>query len=226
MLAAATVALTLASCAASAAEIADPPHVTEVAPAIVSVAARATQCDTSSFATGLVIATDRILTNAHSVAGADRVVIADSDGNGTPGSVVYFDPKQDLAIVAATGFDAVPLTFSGGAAPGDAAIVTGHRLGGVNTIPVMIESRDSAVAADIYGGSTITLDYWTIAGVIEPGISGSPLITENGIIGLVFAQADGSEPRGFALAATHLTTAVENAPGYTIKVDTGPCLRR
>ncbi|MGO8609080.1 trypsin-like peptidase domain-containing protein, partial [Rhizobium johnstonii] len=51
-------------------------------------------------------------------------------GRVTEGRVVYFDPIDDLAVVAVDGLDAAPLRIADPAAPGTQAAFQGYPLGG------------------------------------------------------------------------------------------------
>lgn len=225
----------LLSCAATPAEVlnGNPPTDPAASPAettsraVVHVAARASTCDTSSFGTGLIVAPQRVLAAAHVLAGADRVVVTDATGDGTDGSVVYFDPRHDLALIAVPGLDAPGLQYSDTAPEGGSAVVVSFRsITGVTEKPVTIESRGEVVSTGIYQRATVTLTVWSVDGDISPGDSGAPLVAESGILGLIFAEAEDDVDRGYALSLEHLAPVVERAAGYTIKVDTGDCLDR
>lgn len=196
-----------------------------IASAVVGVAARSVECGTTSFGTGLVVSTNRVLTSAHVVAGASRIVVSTGEGAGSFGSVVYYDPRHDLAVISVPGFDSGPLPFSESAQIGDAAVVAAFIAGvGVTGIPVELRALSSTVTNDIYGDATVTLEYWTIAGEIDPGFSGAPLVTEAGITGAVFAEAADDEAVGYALTLEHIAPVIERAKDYVIKADTGACL--
>ncbi|HRN28176.1 MAG TPA: trypsin-like peptidase domain-containing protein [Terrimesophilobacter sp.] len=191
----------------------------------MGVASRSQTCGTTSSGTGLVVAKDRVLTNAHVVVGASRTVVTGDDGAGSFGFVVYFDPRHDLAVIAAPGFGVSAPAFGDAVANGEAAVVARFVAGeGVTEVPVVVESRDSAVTKGIFGIETVTIDYWTVAGDIDPGFSGAPLVTEHGVVGIVFAEAGDDRPEGYALSLEHVSPVVERAAGFTIKADTGACL--
>lgn len=227
-LTAAAVVAVLASCVPPAVEARTLAIPDSVVSAIVRVAAAAPACDASLFGTGLIVAPERVLTNAHVVAGSSRVVVAGANSDATPGAIVYFDPHHDLAVIAVPGLSAAPLRFTDSIAIGGQAIVADYQTGSdPSAISVTIRSRDSTPSTDIYGETRVTLDYWTIRGTIEPGASGAPLLTSEGrVFGLVFAKGEGLEPEGYALSLTHVAPVVERAAGYTIRVDTGRCVGR
>lgn len=225
----------LVACASPPAEVlnGEPVSSASLAPtdnasqAVVQLAAHAPTCSTTSFGTGLVVAPQRVLATAHVVAGADRVVITDAAGDGTVGTIVYFDPRHDLALIAVPGVDAAPLRYSTDEfSSGRAAVVSYRTTTGITVKPVTIESKSDVLSTDIYQGTTVTLNVWDVEGDISPGDSGAPLVTDGGILGLIFAESQDEESRGYALTLKHLAPVIERAADYTIRVDTGACLDR
>lgn len=194
--------------------------------AVVRVMSRALTCGSSHFGHGVVVADDRVLTNAHVVAGSSAVVVADSTGFASPGKVVYFDPHHDLAVIAVPGFEAPALVYGDALTSGDEAFIATYQYGArALPIPVAVTAQGSALSTDIYGRTAVTLTYWTVAGKVEHGVSGAPLVTQSGeVAGLIFAKGDDTEPTGFALSLDHVAPVVAAASQYATAADTGACL--
>ncbi len=83
------------------------PDVTRAQGSVVKV--RSTnKCDQGIEGSGFVYAPDRVLTNAHVVAGVTDPVV-DVGGTSETGKVVYYDPRTDVAVIAVpTGDDPIP----------------------------------------------------------------------------------------------------------------------
>ena len=199
-----------------------------LAPAIVRISGTAWQCGQGLWGTGIVIAPERVLTNAHVVAGTNEVIVESRGGPFVKGDIVYFDPRHDLAIIAVAGLTAPPITFNDSHVLDDGAVIAGFPHGGsFATSSAIVTDRRAAETTDIYGHGRVRIDYWTIHGTVLPGSSGSPLITSKGeVAGIVFAGAEESETTGFALTLDLVEPLVQRAAGYIIKVEPGPCIAR
>lgn len=193
---------------------------------IVRVSATAWECGHGFFGTGLVVAPDRVLTNAHVVAGAGDLIVEAHDGRVIEGQLVYFDPRHDLAVIAVAGLDAIPIDYNDSNLLSRGALIAGFPYGGpFETSNAIVTEHAAAETTDIYGRDRVRIQYWTIHGSVHPGTSGSPLITADGsVAGLVFARSDESSTMGFALALAHLAPVIDRAAGYIEKVESGPCI--
>ena len=92
--------------------------VQDVRRSIVKIHGEAPSCSRALEGSGFVIAPQRVLTNAHVVAGTDVVAVEVNDGQ-LDAHVVYYNSDVDLAILAVPDLTAPALHFdSGPAAPG------------------------------------------------------------------------------------------------------------
>lgn len=198
-----------------------------IAPAIVRISGTAWQCGQGLWGTGIIVAPERVLTNAHVVAGTNEVIVEAQGGPLIRGDIVYFDAQHDLAVIAVAGLSAPPIEFDDSHALEHGAMIAGFPYGGAfSTSSAVVTEHRSAESTDIYGHGHVRLDYWTILGGVPPGVSGGPLITSTGeVAGLVFASSETSREIGFALTLEHLLPVIERAAGYIIKVEAGPCLQ-
>ena len=80
----------------------------------MKVTGDAKSCSRRIEGSGFVYADGRVMTNAHVVAGVrnPQVQVA-GVGRQLAATVVYYDPKVDVAILEVTGLHARPLAFSG-----------------------------------------------------------------------------------------------------------------
>jgi serine protease Do len=174
---------------------------------------------TSGVGSGVVVtATGLILTNNHVVEGADRLVVATSDGRELPATVVSTDPSRDMAVIRATGGELTPapLGDSDQIEVGETALAIGSPLGEfTETVTRGIVSaldRSITVANERTGrGERLTGLIQTDA-AINPGNSGGALINERGeVIGINTAVAGSAQGIGFAIPINAAKAMIEQA---------------
>lgn len=204
----------------------DNPVVASVAPSIVKIRSLAPSCQKVLEGSGFVIGTDRVMTNAHVVAGSNSVQIY---ANGKPfdATVVSYDPSVDIAILAVPDLPATPLSFAEAEAKsGTSVVVLGYPGGGNFTAtPARIRESIKLSGPDIYRSpQPVTRDVYTIRAHVEQGDSGGPLINLNGeVLGVVFGAAVDDAETGFVLTAAEVA-AQRARMNATQRVDTGSCV--
>ncbi|GLD26100.1 serine protease [Mycobacterium kiyosense] len=131
--------------------LANNPVVATVAPSVVKIRSMAPSCQKILEGTGFVIAPERVMTNAHVVAGSNNVSlqVAGKDYNAT---VVSYDPQVDIAILAVPGLPSAPLEFATAPAKtGTDVVVLGYPGGGNFTAtPARIREIIKLSGPDIY----------------------------------------------------------------------------
>ncbi|NKX49415.1 MarP family serine protease, partial [Arthrobacter deserti] len=169
----------------------------------LKIAGTAFQCGQNQTGSGFVIAPDRVMTNAHVVAGVTEPVVEIPDGRVQPGRVVYINPVKDVAVLAVEGLDVRPLPVApGGLAAGVDAACAGYPAGGpFRSAPATVQGRSTVLVQDIYGSDRNPLSVYTLAADVQQGNSGGPLLDTSGrVAGLVFAKSTENVPVGYALA--------------------------
>ncbi|WP_349427888.1 MarP family serine protease [Microbacterium sp. LWS13-1.2] len=204
----------------------DDPELQRAAASVARVSGNAYACGRGSAGSGFVIAEDRVVTNAHVVAGVDTPIVELPGVAAREGRVVYFDPVDDLAVIAVDDLGADVLPFSPTLAPGDAAAVQGYPYGGPFTmVPAGVESVGSANVPDVYDGSWNPREIYALDAVVRPGNSGGPLLTDEGAVaGVVFARAENDENLGYAMTMAELDPVAARAPSLSNTVSTGSCV--
>ncbi len=153
------------------------------------------------FGSGFILAEDGVIvTNAHVVAGADRVVVTLRDGREFEGEVVGADPVTDVAVIRIDATD-LPTVKVGddGVRPGEWAIAIGNPLGLDNTVTAGIISATGRSSADIRIPDK-QVNFIQTDAAINPGNSGGPLLNERGdVIGMNTAIIGGAQGLGFAI---------------------------
>jgi len=199
--------------------------VQRVRPSVLKINARAPSCERALEGSGFVISPERVMTNAHVVAGTNEVTV-EADDRDLRAEVVLYDPATDVAILEVPGLRAPALPFaSQDATSGQDAIVLGYPLDGPYTAsPARIRDRIPLRGPDIYDSATVNRDVFTLRAKVLSGNSGGPLVDAGGaVVGVVFGAAVDNTETGFALTAAEVRDEVGRAPGLDQEVGTGRC---
>jgi S1-C subfamily serine protease len=194
-------------------------------PSTVRVSAQT--CGALSSGTGFAVAGDYVVTNAHVVAGARTIRLA-QDGTVVDATPVLFDPDLDVALLWAPDLDAPALRFAvDDPSRGTTAAALGFPNGeGLTVIPAAVAGSYQAQGFDIYGEDRVTRSILELRAEVERGDSGGPLVLADGTVGgVVFAEARSDDQVGYALAATSVSVRVAPALGRTGEVGVGDCIR-
>ncbi|MEM9505831.1 MAG: HhoA/HhoB/HtrA family serine endopeptidase, partial [Cyanobacteria bacterium P01_E01_bin.43] len=149
----------------------------------------------------IIDAAGLIITNAHVVEGADRVLVTLKDGREFAGEVLGEDPLTDVAVIRVEASE-LPVAALGDAEqlrPGEWAIAIGNPLGLDNTVTAGIISATGRSSSQIRVPDKRVRFIQTDA-AINPGNSGGPLLNERGqVIGVNTAIIGGAQGLGFAI---------------------------
>lgn len=203
----------------------DDPQLQRAAASVARVSGIAYACGTGSTGSGFVIAPDRVVTNAHVVAGVDTPVVELPGRDAREGRVVYFDPVDDLAVIAVDGLAATPLAVAPRLEARAPAAVQGYPHGGpLTSIAATVLSVGTVPVPDVYARSAAPREIYALAADVQPGNSGGPLLTEDGeVAGVVFARGEETEARGYAMTTTELTPVLDGLGGMGAAVSSGSC---
>ena len=170
-------------------------------PSMVSI--QAEDAKSYSTGTGVVLTADGyLITNAHVVAGADKVQVACADNRVLDAALVGFDAREDLAVLKVEADDLTPAEFGDSFALrcGDPVAAIGDPLGYRSTITDgIVSALDRDV--DVDGVSMVLIQ---TSAAINMGNSGGALINQYGqVVGITTVKIvtdDGSaEALGFAI---------------------------
>lgn len=205
-------------------DLADP-EISQAAASVARVSGTAYACGRSSTGSGFVIGPDRVVTNAHVVAGVDQPVVELPGVPAREGRIVYFDPIDDLAVIAVDDLGVAALPFSPTLEAGAGAVVLGYPLGGPFTMTSAgVQSMGTAPVPDIYDESAAPREVYSLQAAVRPGNSGGPLVTDDGeVAGVVFARAENDPERGYAMTMAELAPVAEQAGSLSAVVSSGRC---
>jgi S1-C subfamily serine protease len=203
------------------------PDLVRAANSVVRITGNAFECGQNQTGSGFVVARDRVVTNAHVVAGVAEPIVELPGGGALPGRIVYFDPTVDLAVIAVAGMTTPPLPLASTLPTGASAVVDGYPYGGpFTTGAAKVLSITTTSVDDIYGQPGGTREIYTLAADVREGNSGGPLVTTSGeVAGVVFAKSADLANVGYAMTIAELGPVAAAAPTLSEPVAPGTCVR-
>ncbi|MBV5243724.1 MULTISPECIES: acid resistance serine protease MarP [Mycolicibacterium] len=205
--------------------LATSPVVNQTRSSVVKVKGVAQSCQKVLEGTGFVVAPNRVMSNAHVVAGSDTVTV-EVDGQEYTAGVVSYDPNADISILDVPDLPSVPLQFVDALAQtGTDGIVLGYPGGGDFTAtPARVREVIELNGPDIYRSTTVTREVYTIRGTVRQGNSGGPMVNRQGkVLGVVFGAAVDDIDTGFVLTADEVAAQMAKV-GNVDLVPTGTCI--
>ncbi|WJY96604.1 MarP family serine protease [Corynebacterium fournieri] len=206
--------------------VVEPEVVEKLRPSVVHVMGDAESCRRRLMGSGFVIEDGYVLTNAHVVAGTERVAL-DTVVGVKPAQVVLYDPDTDIAVLRAEDLGLPALRWAEDElAMGDDAVVMGHpKSGPFQAAPVRIRGKLEIAGPDIYTTGRVEREAYTIRGNIRQGNSGGPLLTPEGeAAGMIFGASLDTSETGYALTAHQVQQRVGDVRSLTRPADTQACV--
>ncbi|MGJ0184406.1 MarP family serine protease [Corynebacterium glyciniphilum] len=202
------------------------PALVTAAESVARISGIASACRTMPTGSGFVVADNRVVTNAHVVAGVDAPVVTLQDGQAADGRVVYFSEEDDIAVIDVD-VTARPLPVNGDITPGEVGVVQGYPGGGpfesvgarvITAGPAQFGGGGGAAVAPSVR-SVLRLDTEVV-----PGNSGGPFLTTGGeVAGVVFARDENNPSTGYAVTVDALDRAAPSFSPDAPSVPTGQC---
>jgi S1-C subfamily serine protease len=191
-----------------------------------TVQVRALGCgSTLGSGSGFVTEPGFVVTNAHVVAGFDRLSVRDTTGE-HDAIPILVDPALDIAVLAAPDVQAPAIGWSSaGVSRGTEGATLGFPGGQSEMVvrPATVQGRLDAIGRDIYGESQVRREILALSARVERGDSGGPFVTSDGLVGGVVFAGDPTGGTGYALTGDAVRPLVEAAIGRNQEVGVGAC---
>jgi S1-C subfamily serine protease len=179
-------------------------------------------CGSGFEGSGFVVRDGLVATNAHVVAGADRIRLRRTDGSTVPAQIHHFDPDRDLALLATGDVGRTPLPLREPRVDEGAAII-GYP-GGQDTpriAPGRVADDRPTVGRNLYGRDRVERRVLYLSAQLRQGDSGSAVIgADGGVVGVVFAVSPDNANTAYALHVEELREVLAATPNGS----TGSCL--
>jgi len=195
----------------------------KITPSIVKITTWG--CGSIATGSGFIVDAHHVVTNAHVVAGGERISLADGDST-LATNVVYLDPKLDVAVLyVQSALSESPLTVSNDIAKvGSIGAHLGFAPSGFSIGDVVVTERLHASGYDIYHQTQVTRDIYVLRGDVIPGNSGGPVVSASGqVIGIILGHSTIQNKTGYAIVSQQITSLVKKAPALIDSVSTGNC---
>jgi S1-C subfamily serine protease len=209
-------------------DVAIPEIVTKSVASTVRIDGIAESCSAAMVGTGFIVSPERVITNAHVVAGVKEPVITlFNSQTQLGGRVIAIDRKKDIAIIFVPGLTGEKLTFIGPVTPNEIGFVVGYPNGGnLRTMPVSVTSEFESIGTDIDGNGETRREVIVFGGDVKPGNSGGPLLNDQGqVLGVVFAADAENKNTGYALAPSEVAKLVSETSSVMQAIETGECAK-
>ncbi|PBQ32183.1 hypothetical protein CNR22_10505 [Sphingobacteriaceae bacterium] len=158
-----------------------------------------------------------ILTSYHMIKGADSIFIRNASTERALTTLVFFDPKLDLAVIKVDNKDLyknwqVPFSLNEKSTDvGEKVFTLGYPRN------EMVYGEGSLSSLSGYSNDT---NMYQISIPVNPGNSGGPLLDENGtIIGVIRGKISGAEATGFAIKAKEILNSIKSCDIDSTKQD-------
>jgi S1-C subfamily serine protease len=182
------------------------------------------RCGSGVEGTGFLFAPNKLMTNAHVLAGVTEPMVQ-VGSHSLRGTVVYYNSDVDVAVVDVPGLDGPTIRFDLTGKEGEQGAVLGFPQDGpFDAEPVRIRSDQRLRSPDIYGDGTVTRHVFSLRGLIRPGNSGGPVVSTAGrVLGVVFAASVSDPNTGYALTADQVRRAAADGLAAHDRVSSGNC---
>jgi hypothetical protein len=186
-----------------------------------------TACGLGVQGSGWVAEDGVVVTNAHVVAGQDDTTVqVGATGAHLDAEAIWFDPRNDLAMLSVQGLEGTPaLRLNRDAREGTSSAILGFPENGpYDVAPARLGHTSTVVSQDAYGRGPVRRSITSLRGRVRQGNSGGPVVDGRGrVLTTVFAAtvSDGGRS-GYGVPDSVVADALGRADG---PVDTGPCAR-
>lgn len=174
---------------------------------------------------GWIAAPNLVVTNAHVVAG-EAVTRVQAGGTGARkrARVVFFDEKNDIAILRVRNLGLSPLRTAEPAAGESVAVLGFPENGPLDIRPGRTGETRRVISTDAYNTGPVERTVTSFRVYVRPGNSGGPVVNADGeVISTIFASRADSNNSGYGVPSQIVQKRLEIARSSG-PVDTGPCI--
>ena len=169
------------------------------------------RCDLDGEGSGFLVAPGEVVTTAQVVAGQSQVV-----AQGEPATVVYFNPRSDLAVLRA-GVAGSSLALGSTVRAGTAGTVAGYWAPRDRTVSTaVILGQVSAPGRDLYSGATFTRAALVVAATTTAQDTGAPVLVNGAVVGVVAERAVADTSLSYALPVSEVRAALAGAASHAV----------
>jgi S1-C subfamily serine protease len=149
-------------------------------------------------------------------------VLARGRGAGLEATAVFFDPRNDVAILRVGGLTAPALALSADPEAGTGGAILGFPNNGPYTVrAARLGATREVITQDAYGHGPVRRPITSLRGRVRPGNSGGPVVDRRGrVLTTVFAATTSGPHGGFGVPVAVVRAALARASG---PVSTGAC---
>jgi S1-C subfamily serine protease len=205
------------------AKIASDPEVAAAAESVLKIHGE-NSCGSGVEGTGFFYSPDRVMTNAHVIAGVTTPRLVTEDGE-VDTTVVYYNADIDVAVLRVDGLSRPHLSFDQEAGAGDPGAVLGYPQDGPYDVQgARIRAEQRLQSRDIYGEDMVVREVYSVRSDIRPGNSGGPMVSPEGkVLGVVFAASVSDKSTGYVLTADQVGEAAAQGITNEEPVSSGRC---
>lgn len=206
------------------ASIVQDPDVVDAASRTVRITGMA--CGYGVEGSGWVAAPNLVVTNAHVVAG-ESVTHVQAGGTGPrkKARVVYFDEKNDIAMLRVRQLGLSPLPVDEPSAGEPVAVLGFPENGPLDIRPGRTGETRRVISTDAYNNGPVERTVTSFRVYVRPGNSGGPVVNEDGeVVSTVFASRADSNNSGYGVPSQLVQQRINNLGGRAETVSTGPCI--
>ena len=199
------------------------PEVQQAAASVLKIRGE-NRCNRGVEGTGFLYSPNRLMTNAHVVAGVSDPVVIVGDEE-VPATVVHYNEDLDVAVLAVDGLSRPFLRFDRNGRERQPGAVLGYPQDGPYDVQAArIRTEQRLRSPDIYGNGTVVREVFSIRALVRPGNSGGPLVDADGeVLGVIFAASVSDQDTGYALTAEQVRESAARGVTSEREVSTGDC---
>lgn len=181
------------------------------------------RCGDGIEGTGFLYSPNRLMTNAHVVAGVTEPKVRVGTRN-VPATVIYYNSDIDVAVLDVD-IDGPAIRFDTSGEEQQPGVILGYPNDGpFDAQPARIRAEQRLRSPDIYGRGTVTREVFSLRGLVRPGNSGGPLVSRSGqVLGVIFAASVSDKQTGYALTADQVAEAAARGLTASKQVSSGNC---